>query len=113
MATRSQRSVLFDVVDDHLVRTVILPDGRRYVQRCTRATFEVATHAIEEHHAQGVTLDELVKAMGASHTQVTIALDFLQEHGCLEIRHRRSYAVSGCLHEDAMSQYLYLAEAPY
>jgi len=113
MATRSQRSVLFDVADEHLVRTVVLPNSRRYVQRCTRAIFEATTHAIEEHHANGVTLDELVEAMGAPHTQVAVALDFLQAHGCVEIRHRRSYAASSCLHEDAMTQYLYLAEAPY
>ena len=114
MPTRHrQRDVTFDVVDDHLVRTVTFPDGRSYTHRCTRQVFENVAHTIEEQDKTGVTLDPLVRAMDAPHTQVSVALDFMLERGCLVTRLRRHYPASNCLFEDAMCEFLFLAELPY
>lgn len=117
MPTRHrQRNVIFDVVDDHLVRTVAFPDGRSYTHRCTRQVFEDVAHTIEEHVTsgeQGVTLESLVRAMDAPHTQVSVALDFMLERGCLVTRLRRHYPASTFLYEDAMCEFMFLAELPY
>ena len=42
-------------------------------------------------------------------TQVSIALAFLKERGCVETVGRRSYAASATLHEDALAEFHYLA----
>ena len=114
MPTRHlHRSVLFDVIDDHLVRTVIFSEGHQYTHRCTRDVFCDTAYAIEKHADKGVTLDELVQAMDAPHTQVAVALDFMKEHGCVVTRLRRNYPASNALYEDAMTEFMFLAEAPY
>ena len=114
MPTRHrQRNVIFDVVDDHLVRTVAFPDGRSYTHRCTRQVFEDVAHTIEEHAQQGITLEPLVRTMDAPHTQVSVALEFMLERGCLVTRLRRHYPASGYLFEDAMCEFMFLAELPY
>ena len=117
MATRHrQRNVMFDVVDDHLVRTVAFPDGRSYTHRCTRQVFEDVAHTIAERATsggQGVTLEPLVRTMDAPHTQVSVALEFVLERGCFSTRLRRHYPASVCLFEDAMCEFLFLAELPY
>lgn len=108
--------MIFDVVDDHLVRTVYFPDGRSYTHRCTRATFEAVAHAIEEHAKEGVTLESLAEALDLPFTQVNVALEFMKERGCIVTPSgggRRSYPASGCLFEDAMCEYTFLAELPY
>jgi len=125
MPTRPRnRIVNFDVVDDHLEMKVAFPDApdRSYVHRCTRDTFREVAYTIEQHAAPGppgprggggVTLDELVSAMDAPFTQVNVALSFMKERGCVEVRYRRSYPASDALYEDAMIEFSYLAEAPY
>ena len=110
------RNVIFDVVHGALTRTVTFPDGHAYTHRCTREVYEHVAHTIEEHATsggQGVTLEPLVRTMDAPHTQVSVALDFMLERGCLTTRLRRHYAASGCLFEDAMCEFLFLAELPY
>jgi hypothetical protein len=122
MPTRSRnRIVNFDVVDDHLEMTVTFPDASQsgYVHRCTRDIFREVAFTIEQHAAPGprgsggVTLNDLVAAMDAPFTQVNVALSFMKERGCVEVRHRRSYPASDALYEDAMIEFSYLAEAPY
>lgn len=114
MTTRPrEKSVLFDVQDDHLVRTVVFPDGRSYTHRCTRDIFRDTAFTIEERAAGGVTLGELVQAMNAPHTQVAVALDFMKEKGCVETRYRRTFPASSALYEDAMVEFTFLAQLPY
>ena len=117
MPTRHrQRNVIFDVAHDHLVRTVHFPDGRSYTHRCTRQVFENVAYTIEECGDQGVTLDSLVKVLDAPFTQVNVALEFMKERGCVVTPSgggRRSYPASTCLYEDAMCEFMYLAEVPY
>ncbi|MEM7577505.1 MAG: hypothetical protein AAF328_08525 [Planctomycetota bacterium] len=115
MATRHRnRDVTFDVVDDHLEMTVAFPDqaDRNYIHRCTRNIFETVAHTIEEQATAGSTLEDLVAALDAPFTQVNVALAFLKERGCVKVRRRRSYPASAALYEDAMVEYLVLAEAP-
>ena len=114
MTTRHrERNVIFDVVDDHLVRIVTFPDGGSYTHRCTRAMFENVAYAIEERATEGVTLDSLVAALDAPSTQVDVALEFMKERTCVVTRSRRNYPASNCLFEDAMCEYWFLAELPY
>jgi len=110
-----QRDVDFRVLDDHLEMTVSFleqPD-RDYTHRCTRDVFREVAYAIEEHAAGGSTLEELVEAIDAPYTQVNVALAFMKERGCVEVRRRRSYPASGQLYEDAMIEFMYLADGPY
>ena len=109
----NERNVLFEVTDGRLVRTVVLPDGRSYVHRCTGETFQAVAHAIEERAAEGVTLDPLAKALDAPSTQVNVALEFLKERGCVVTRGRRNYPASDVLFEGAMTEFTFLADLPY
>jgi hypothetical protein len=116
MPTRSRnRIVTFDVVDDHLEMKVVFPDSptRDYLHRCTRDIFREVAFTIEEKAAGGTTLEDLVAAMDAPFTQVNVALAFMKERGCVEVRRRRAYPASDALYEDAMIEFCYLAEAPY
>lgn len=109
------RVVNFDVVDDHLEMKVAFPDApdRSYVHRCTRDIFREVAFTIEENAAGGMTLEDLVTVMDAPYTQVNVALAFMKERGCVEVRRRRSYPASGQLYEDAMIEFMFLAELPY
>jgi hypothetical protein len=116
MPTRPRKRVVnFDVVDDHLEMRVAFPGDpdRNYIHRCTRDTFREVAFTIEENAAGGMTLEDLVVAMDAPYTQVNVALAFMKERGCVEVRHRRSYPASGQLYEDAMIEFMFLAELPY
>lgn len=116
MSTRSRnRIVTFDVVDDHLEMKVVFPDtpGRDYLHRCTRDIFREVAFTIEEKAAGGTTLEDLVAAMDAPFTQVNVALAFMKERGCVEVRRRRTYPASDMVYEDAMIEFCYLADAPY
>ena len=107
-----QREMIFEVFRGHLIRTIVLPDGGRYVHRCMRETFEDVLHAIEERADDGVTLGPLAEAIDAPSTQVNVALEFLKERGCVVVRGRRSFPATNVLFEDAMTEFCYLAEEP-
>ena len=107
---RQQRDVQFAVMDDRLVQTVTPRGGRPYVHRCTRGVFEAVCHALEAGRGGGATMETLAAAIDAPYTQVNVALEFLKERGCLETRLRRSYPASKVLFEDAMIEFLALAE---
>lgn len=109
------RTVIFDVVDNHLVRKVFFPgeDDRSYTHRCTRQVFEQVAHAIDERADRGATLTNLAREEDLPFTQVSVALDFMLERGCLVTRARRHYPASNALHLDAMTEFTFLAELPY
>jgi hypothetical protein len=67
------------------------------------------------HHAtdRGVTLESIAGAEDTPFTQVNVALEFMRGRGCVETRHRRAYPASKAAFEDAMVEFMYLAEAPY
>ena len=107
------RNVIFDVVDGVLTRTVSFRDGHAYTHRCTRQVYESVAYAIEERAAEGVTLDSLAAALDLPFTQVNVALEFMKERGCVVTRNRRNYPASTFLYEDAMCEFMFLAELPY
>ena len=107
---RQQRDVQFAVMDDRLVQTVTPTRGKPYVHRCTRLVFEDVCHAIEARPTEGATMETLAEAIDAPYTQVSVALEFLKERGCVETRLRRSYPASDVLFEDAMIEFFAFAE---
>ena len=103
--------LFFQVIDDHLVMFVKGADGRGYVHRCERESFGSVAWAFEEEcPPSGYTLKTLAQVTGAPMTQVNVALAFLKERGCIITRFRRHYPASTFLFEDAMIEYLALAE---
>ena len=107
-----QRDVTFCVQDDHMEMLVTFPKqpDRNYVHRCTRDVFRKVAYAIEDHAAGGTTLDQIVQAYNAPYTQVNVALAFMKERGCVEIRHRRIFPASDIVYEDAMIEFMHLAD---
>ena len=110
----NKRDVRFEVIDDHLVRTVSFPDGKSYVHRCPRTTYETVAHAIEETPAEGggTTLLELSNKEDLAFTQVNVALEFLKERGIVDVRHRRCYPGTTGVYLDAMVEFHALREEP-
>ena len=49
---------------------------------------------------------------GVPCTQASVALAFLKERGCLEVHYRRLFPTSNVFFEDAMIEFLALAEEP-
>ena len=102
----------FAVVAGHLVRTVELREGRSYTQRCSLDTYEQVAQFVEEHATEGVTTTMLWESLpDLPCTQVSVALDFLKERGCVETIFRRVYPASECSFEDAMLEFHALVEA--
>lgn len=120
MATRHRdRIVDYRVVHDVLERVVTFPHdgGRSYTHRCTRDVYREVAFAIEEAAGQfgpgapdGVTMEEIARAINAPYTQVNVALEFMKERGCVTVHGRRSYPASKALYEDAMCEFMFLAE---
>ncbi len=110
--SKRQRDVTFCVQDDHLEMRVTFahqPD-RNYVHRCTRDVFREVAYAIEDHAAGGTTLEQIVHAVDAPYTQVNVAMAFIKERGCVETRRRRTFPVSDIVYEDAMIEFMHLAQ---
>lgn len=108
------RKVRFEVIDDHLVRTVLFADGKAYVHRCPKSAYETVAYAIEETPAEGdgTTLIQLSNRENLAFTQVNVALEFLKERGIVDVRHRRCYPGSREVYLDAMVEFHALREKP-
>lgn len=106
------REVQFTVLDDCLTCTVSGADGRSYTHRCARQTFETVAHAVDETPAQGegASFQAIARRENLPFTQVNVALEFLKERGIVVVRGRRSYPSSICAFEDAMAEFMFLAE---
>ena len=99
-------SKTFRVSAGHLVGTVEFKDGRSYTQRCSLEAYKDVAWANEEHANEGVTTATLWEALpDVPCTQISVALDFLKERGCVRTEFRRSFPASGCLFEDALVEY--------
>ena len=106
-----QRDVRFEVERGLLVRHVTLADGKGYVHRAELVVIKEVCWLIEQRGEDGVTTGELWDALpNLPTTQISVALDFLKDRGCVEARGRRSYPASDCLFEDAMVEFHALAE---
>ena len=110
LARFRQKDVRFEVVDDHLVRTVSAPDGRCYVHRCTHEAYRTVAYAFESCGGQGLKILPLASDLDLPSTQVAVALDFLKERGCVVTRHRSNYPASGFVYEDALIEWHALAD---
>ncbi|MAX23025.1 MAG: hypothetical protein CMJ19_00860 [Phycisphaeraceae bacterium] len=106
------RNVSFQVINDHLEMHVVFPKqpSRDYVHRCSRDVFREVAYTIEDYAAGGTTLDQIVQAIDAPYTQVNVALGFMKERGCVEVHHRRIFPASDIVYEDAMIEFMHLAD---
>lgn len=117
MTRRRQRDVRFEVIDDHLVRTVTFPatsggGSSSYRHRCSRDVYEAVADVVDATPAQGegVSLQSLSRDADLPLTQVNVALEFLKERGVVVTRGRRSYRSSDIALEDALVQFHALRE---
>jgi hypothetical protein len=108
------RDITFRHEDGCLVRTVTGSDGRTYTHRCSLEVFEKVAWVIEETPAdgQGVAINDIRIGENVAHTQVDVALAFLNERGIIDRRHRRNYPASTSVHLDAMVEWHALREEP-
>lgn len=96
----------FAVEGRHLVRTVVRKDGSTYEHRCSLDAYKVVAHFIDEHADAGVTTGELWQGLpDVPCTQSAVALAFLKERGCVDVRWRRCYPASTFLVEDALIEF--------
>jgi hypothetical protein len=97
---RSQRDVVFEVSRGRLVRHVRLKDGRGYSHRCTLDVLDQVAHLVEARREAGVTTTELWEALSdLACTQISVALEFLKDRGCVAVEGRRTCAASATLTE--------------
>ena len=101
------REVEFAVLDGALEMRVVPRCGRPYTHRCSREVYEEVARDIEAA-PRGVTIEEVRGRLELPHTQVAVALAFMKERGCVEVRLRRSHPASRATFEDAMVEYLAL-----
>ena len=110
------RAVRFFVQDGCLVRTVVSDagDGRTYTHRCPKETFEAVAWAINNTPAEGdgTTLLLIALQERLPFSQVDVALQYLKERGLVDVRHRRCYPGTTCVHLDAMVEFYALIEEP-
>lgn len=96
----------FTIELGHLVRTVAKRDGSTYSHRCSLESYKAVAHFIEENAGQGATTGSLWEAVpDVPCTQVSVAVAFMKERGCLTVRHRRMFPTSRFFFEDAMTEY--------
>ena len=115
MTTTRELMETFAVEDGHLIRRVVPRRGRLYEHRSPRASFEQIAHAAEELGEEGFTLESLLEyersaGRDATFTNIAVTLAFLRERGVLDVRYRRNYAATPCVHLDAMTEYYAFAE---
>jgi len=102
--------VRYEVFNGHLVRTVTAPDGRSYTHRCPRDAYAAVADTMQSVGEAGATTKTLVAALGLPYTQVSVALEFLRERGCIKTHCRRGYPASTFVFEDAMIEYFALGQ---
>ena len=102
----------FAVELGHLVRTVTTHGGGTYSHRCSLKSFKAVAHFIEEHATEGVTTTMLWDGLpDVPCTPVSVAVAFLKDRGCIDVRHRRMFPTSGCFVEDALIEFHALQHA--
>ncbi|MFN3167776.1 MAG: hypothetical protein ACE37H_12005 [Phycisphaeraceae bacterium] len=91
-----------------LEQSVVFPDGHRYTHRCKQESFEAIAHAVEESGSDGFSLEQLAEQEDLPSSQADVALAFLKERGCVEVRGRRCYPAPSYNFEDAMVEFHWL-----
>jgi hypothetical protein len=107
---RTHQDIVFAVRHGRLVRHVRLRDGRGYTQQCTPEVLEQVAWLVKVCGEVGVTTpDSWTVLPELPCTQISIALAFLKDRGCVETSGRRSYAASVTVYEDALTEFHHLA----
>ena len=102
----TKRRVTFEVERGQLVRHVWRADDRSYTQRASLEALKEVALFIDAREETGVTTGQLWDAFPAiGATQLSVALDFLKERGCIETRGRRNFPASKFLYEDALIEF--------
>ncbi len=100
------REVTFAVEGGALLMAVLPRRGRPYEHRCLLGVFEEVARAIDARADSGVVIDDVFRATELPHSQIAVAIAFMKERGCLEVRRRRrSFPTSTFFFEDAMVEY--------
>jgi hypothetical protein len=99
----------------NLVRAVEPKRGKSYEHRTSREAFERVAWAADEIGADGITQDKLVQRTGLPSTQVSVALAFMKDRGCILTKHRINFPApgnkgQGRLYSDAMIEFEALAD---
>ena len=101
----------FTVELGYLVRTVTRRAGGTYCHRCSLETYKAVAYFIEENARAGVTSGMLWQELrDVPCTQASVAVAFLKERGCLDVRHRRVFPASSFFVEDALLEFYALGE---
>lgn len=95
------REVSFAASEGTLEMSVTPRRGRPYTHRCALEIYGRVAHDIERR-AGGATIEDVCERLDLPHTQVAVALAFMKERGCVEVRPRRSFPASKVFFEDAM-----------
>ena len=102
------RKVNYSIVGSVLEQSVTFPDGHHYAHRCTQESFELIAHAIEESGSDGFVMEQLAEQEDLPSTQAAVALAYMKERGCVEVRSKRCYPAPNYTFEDAMVEFHWL-----
>jgi hypothetical protein len=123
MPATTPRVETFAVEDGYLVRRVVPARGKAYEHRCPLAIYRELAWSAIDLAADGFTLESLVECLRnrpvegdepkpwSSLTNAAVAIAFWKERGIIDTRRRRNYVGDGYFFEDAMIEYLALAES--
>lgn len=111
----NEREETFTVQEDVLTRSVTPAPGRGdpYQHTCDLEVYEAVAHAIDELNGASFTYEEVRQRINAPFTQVSVAIAFLKERGCIvPAQRRRSVAATDHVHLDAMIEWHARREKP-
>ena len=102
----------FEMKHGVLVRHVVPRRGQPYFQKCPLEAYLDVAYQIDEHGERGFVTQDLWEALPETpRTQISVALDFLKERGCVIVDGRRCYAASNVPFEDANIEWYALEHA--
>jgi hypothetical protein len=101
-----------------LLRRVVPKRGKPYEHACSKQVYEDVAYAIENLGSAPFTMEEVRAKIGGGDeaamppwTQVSVAIAFLKERGCIEpARDRKHVAATDDIYTDAMIEYHALRE---
>lgn len=89
-----------------MVRYVSRSDGCGHVQRAKLVALQEVAWFAEAVGDDGFTTGDIWDALpDLPATQISVALDFFKDRGCVETCGRRNYTASDVLFEDAMIEF--------
>jgi len=97
----------FSLDGDFLIRKVVTCTGH-YSHKCSLRSFKEVLHYLELN--DGVTSNTMWNELDIPCTQISVALAFLKERGCVVVDGRKVYSSSDVLYEDGMTE-LYAMES--